>query len=203
MPLAQFQVVSIDQLTATDGLASGTVDVAVAPLGGREPGVHGRPLYSDQAALVLRAGHPLDRTRGSRRSPGATVARLARAQFNALRHVDTYLVLGQPGVGHAAAEAFFRQHGLERQVALIVPSFSAAAMIAATTDLAASMPRRVADRYAQMLSLRLFRLPTPPLRFEMQLIWHERTHEDPGAVFFRDLIVSAVGQPRAGRATAA
>jgi DNA-binding transcriptional LysR family regulator len=182
MPRAQLQVVSIDQLTASDGLAAGTVDAAISPPT-RQPGLHGQDLYRDEAVLVVRRGHP------------QVGARLSRAGFNTLRHVDIWLVLGQAGIGNRMAEAFFQQHGLVRQVALIVPTFSAAAMVAAATDLAAGMPRRVAERLARTLPLRLVRLPAPPMPLQLQLIWHERTHRDPGAIHFRALVTRAIGGP--------
>lgn len=176
LPEAQLHIVSIDQLTATDGLAAGSVDVAFAPAGAVQPGLHAEDLYSDEAVVVLRAKHPI-------RAP-----RLTAKQFNGLRHVDVWLVLGRAGVGNQQAEAFFARHGLTRQVAVIVPTFGAAAMIAATTDLAAALPRRVAEKLAEGLPLRIARLPTPPMQMTLQLVWHPRTHEDPGARYFRRLI---------------
>jgi hypothetical protein len=37
----------------------------------------------------------------------------------------------------------------------------------------------------------------PPIPFRMQLLWHERTHADEGAHFFRSLILAVVRAPRA------
>lgn len=189
LPLAQLHVASIDQLTASDGLAAGTVDVAFAPAGIDSTGLHARDLYEDEAVVVLREDHPIK------------AARLSRAQFNGLRHVDTWLSLGRPGDGHRMAEAFLEQHGLMRQVVLIVPGFTAAAMSAATSDLAAAMPSRVAAKLAEGLPIRTARLPTPPMRMALQLVWHERTHQDPGAAFFRSLIVAALSEPSRRRAS--
>lgn len=179
-PRAQLHVVSIDQLEASDGLASGTVDAAFAPLGAAEKGLRVRDVYSDEAVIVLRKDHPI---RG---------ARLSREQFNALRHVDVWLVLGRAGMGNKMAEAFLQAHGLVRDVAMIVPTFAAAAMAAASTDLAAGMPRRVAEKLAEGLPLRVLRPPAPEMRMQLQLVWHPRTHDDPGAAGFRELVVEAV-----------
>jgi DNA-binding transcriptional LysR family regulator len=89
------------------------------------------------------------------------------------------------------AEAFFARHGLVRDVALIVPGFAAAAMAAATTDLAAAIPRRVAEQLALSLPLRVVALPAPPMPLTLQLVWHPRTHADAGALCFRQLIAEA------------
>ena len=188
-PLAQLHVVSIDQLTSSDGLAAGTVDAAIIPSGGTPEGLHARELYVDEPVIVLRSEHPI-------RS-----ARISRAQFNALGHIDVWLVLGRAGIGNRMAEEFLRRHGLERRVVLIVPGFAAAAMTAATTDLAAAMPRRVAEELAKGLPLRVVRLPTPRMSMPLSLVWHPRTDEDPGAIAFRTLLFDASNEPpESGRA---
>lgn len=179
MPLAQLHIVSIDQLKASDGLAAGIVDAAVVPTAASHADVHAEPLYVDHGVLVLRKGHPI-------RAP-----RLSRAQFNSLRYVDTWIVLGRAGVGTKMMDAFLHRHGLVRNVAVIVPGFAAAAMIVATTDLAVGMPMRVAVQLAKHLPLRVAKIPAPAMPIEMQLVWHARTHEDPGAKLFRALVADA------------
>lgn len=182
-PLAQLHVVSIDQLTSSDGLASGTVDAAIIPSGGIAEGLHARELYVDEPVIVLREGHPVRRSR------------ISRAQFNALGHIDVWLVLGRAGIGNRMAEEFLRRHGLERRITLIVPGFSAAAMTAAATDFAAGMPKRVAEELARGLPLRVLRLPTPRMVMPLSLAWHPRTHDDPGAVAFRTLLFDTLRKP--------
>jgi len=190
MPHAQLHVVSIDPLAASDGLAAGTVDGSLSPVGVPTEGLHTEPLYTDEAVVVLRADHPI-RSR-----------RLSREQFNSLRHIDVWLVLGRAGVGNQVAAAYFKRHGTVRNVAVIVPGF-AAAMVAAATDMAAGMPRRVAEHLARHLPLRVAHISAPPMRIQLQLVWHARTHEDPGARTFRSLIrgrSASRHRARAGRA---
>ena len=79
-----------------------------------------RELYADEAVVLIHKNH---------RSPKG--GRLSPARFNALRHVDTWLVLGERSAGHRVAEDFFERHGLKRNFALVVPSFFTAAMMAA------------------------------------------------------------------------
>lgn len=190
LPLAQLHVVGIDRLVATDGLASGDVDVAFAPTDSVQEGLHSQELYEDEAVLVLRRGHPI-------RS-----GRLSRAQFNSLSHIDVWLVGGRAGEGNRAAREFLEHHGLERRVAAIAPGFAAAAAVAAATDWAAGMPRRVASVLAQGMPLRLVDIPAPPMRMRVSLVWHARTHQDAGAAYFRNLVVDAVRGPvRHRRAT--
>lgn len=184
MPRATLQVVSIDQLAASDGLATGAIDCAFAPKGAVSERLHTRALCADEPAIVLRRDHPV------------AASRLSRAQFNALRHVDVWLVLGRAGVGNQLATAFFERHGLVRQVALVVPGFVPAAMVAAATDMAASMPLRVANELAKSFALRVVGLPAdvPSMKLPLELVWHPRTHDDLGSSCFRSLVVAAVGE---------
>ncbi len=199
MPRARLQVVSVERLEASGGLAGGAVDVAIAPAipgAPGEPGVHAAPLYSDEAAFVVRKGHPRIRRT------------LTTAAFEAARHVDVHLALAGGGIGHRGAEAYFAARGLRRDVAVVMPSFSAAALFVASTDLVAGIPRRAAERLATMLPLEVVRLEGPPLAFDMRLVWHERTHADAGSRCFRDVVISALRverkdarprRPRGGR----
>ncbi len=187
LPRASLRILSVEQLELSGGLASGSVDAAIAPAHELAPGTHATELYREEAALVLRRGHP------------RAGKKLTKAAFNALRHIDILLALGGGGIGHHVAEDFFAQHGLVRDIAISVPSFAAAAAIAAETDWMAGMPLRLATKFARELPLVVVVSPLAPLTFRMQLVWHERTHTDPAATFFRELVLAAARPPRARR----
>jgi DNA-binding transcriptional LysR family regulator len=180
MPRATLRIVSIDQLEASDGLASGQVDAVIGPLEAAGPGLHATELYRDEAVMVARRDHP------------KVGKRLSRQLFNELKHVDIWLSIEGPGVGHRLIESFFQQHGLRRSVSLVAPSFAAAAMIAATTDLIAGLPRLLAEALAQHLPQRILELPVAPPPFQTHLLWHERTHAEEGARCFRELVLGAI-----------
>jgi DNA-binding transcriptional LysR family regulator len=179
LPRARLEIVSIDTLIASGGLSGSSIDAAAGP-GTAEDGVHLRPLYDDDAVFVVRKEHPRVRRR------------LTPALFNAEGHVDVLLVLGKAGTGHRAAEDAFARYDLARRVAVTVPTFAAAAMVVASTDLLAGMPRRVAVTLARSLPLNILKPPMPALRFPMMLLWHERTQRDPACAYFRDLVARAL-----------
>jgi len=186
-------VISIDALISGGGLATPIADVALGPEL-PDPEMHWQKLYTEAPLVVARRDHP-----GLRDKQRA----ITREQFNGLRHVDTHLALGRPGIGHRAATGAFDQLGLTRDIALVVPTFAAAAMVAAETDLLACLPRRVSMRFCEFLPVRALELPVTLGGFDLGLLWHERTHLDPGARFFRELIAetvtSATLKPRAKR----
>jgi DNA-binding transcriptional LysR family regulator len=186
MPKASLRVMSVDELESKGGLASADVDVAIAPAHGQLHGdrpmsdLHVSDLYEEEGVLVVRKGHPRVRRR------------MSKDQFNALRHIDILLALGGPGIGRRIVDDFFASHGLYRDIAVSVPSFAAAAAIAAHTDWVAGMPRRMATAFVRQMPLVAVAMPIPAVRFRIQLVWHERTNRDAGASFFRAQILAAV-----------
>lgn len=131
--------------------------------------------------MVVRRDHP--RVRG----------KLTPKLFNELPHIDVEVVLGRTGIGHKLAEQHWKGAGLERKVAVRVPYFTTAAMIASRTDCIAGLPSRLAKVLCKTLPLKVaptsFQMP----KMGVSLVWHERTDADPGAKYFRDLVAGAVG----------
>jgi DNA-binding transcriptional LysR family regulator len=140
-----------------------------------------RPVFEEQACMVVRRDHP--RVRG----------KLTPKLFNELMHIDVEVVLGRPGVGHRLAEQHWRRAGLERKVAVRVPYFTTAAMIASRTDCVAGLPSRLAAVVCRHLPLKVAPTTFPLPKMGLSLVWHERTDADPGARYFRDLVAKAVG----------
>jgi DNA-binding transcriptional LysR family regulator len=180
LPNARLRVMSVDQLESRGGLAGGEVDAAIAPAHGPLRDVYSADLYQEEGVLVVRKGHPQVRRR------------MSKDLFNTLRHIDILLALSGPGIGHRIVEEFFASHGLRRDIAISVPSFAAAAAIAAQTDWVAGMPRRMAAVFLRQMPLSTVALPVPPVPFRIQLVWHERTHTDAGARFFRSVILASL-----------
>jgi DNA-binding transcriptional LysR family regulator len=124
-----------------------------------------------------------------RAGPVAVHAANRFARVNNVRGpVVTYAQNFNPVSSRRAASA----HGLHRDIAISVPSFAAAAAIASQTDWVAGMPRRMAAVFLRQMPLRSVAMPVPSVAFHIQLVWHERTHSDAGARFFRSLILEAV-----------
>ena len=122
LPNATLRILSVDQLESRGGLAGGEVDAAIAPAHGPVRDLYCTDLYQEEGVLVVRKGH-------------AQVRRhMSKELFNRLRHIDILLALDGPGIGHRIVEEFFASHGLHRDIAISVPSFAAAAAIAAQTD---------------------------------------------------------------------
>ncbi|MFL5307284.1 MAG: LysR family transcriptional regulator [Polyangia bacterium] len=173
MPRARLRVLSIDTLVASGGLGGTEVDVVIGA-GDKGPGVHATPLYEERVVLVARAGHPVLRGRAS------------KPKLAAVRHVEVQVA---PGQGNQRLAAAYAAQGVRRDIAVVVPTFTAAAAIVAATDLVASLPASLLDVLGPRLALRRVTAPLPALATTINLLWHERTHHDPALRAFRELLL--------------
>jgi DNA-binding transcriptional LysR family regulator len=177
LPRGHLRVVGIDALVSLGGLAGTDVDVAIGA-GEKGPGVHLEALFDEPTALIARRGHP------------ATRKRLTRSGLEALRHVAIVMAPGK-GMRDLSATTYARA-GIARDVAVTVPTFTAAAAVVAAGDLVATLPRSLVDVFGARLGLGRVKAPAPRMTVPMYLTWHDRTHADPGMVFFRELLRRAV-----------
>lgn len=184
LPRASLHVVSADVLAASDGLASGGIDVALVPSMLVQGQYLGEPLFEEHACFLVRGDHPLARR--------AMTPQL----LGQLGHIDVAVALGKTGVGHRLAEQHWRSIGLERRVAITVPSFTLAAQMASRTDLVAGVPSRAAGALCAAFGTRSLRAAFSLPAMAISLAWHERTDADPGARFFRKLVADATRRPQ-------
>lgn len=179
MPCAGIRAVGIDTYLSWGGPASIEVDVAIAAIEEAAPGVHVSPLYEEKSVLVTRSSQL------SRRS------RLTKAQLANLRHVDVQVA---PGRGYRRLAQLYAGLGIERRVVMTVPSFIAAAAVVAETDYVATLPASLVEVFRRHLNLQAVRAPAPTLKTAVNLVWHERTHDDPASRAFRFLINRSFGR---------
>ncbi|HEX6765988.1 MAG TPA: LysR family transcriptional regulator [Polyangiaceae bacterium] len=172
MPRARLRVVSIDTLHALGGLAGTAVDVVIG-VGERGPGIHVEPLYDERVLLVARSGHPSAR------------GKLKRKGLATLRHVEVHVA---PGKGSRPLAASYAALGIARDIAVVVPTFTAAAAIVSGTDLVASLPATLVEVLGRRLGLRVVSTPLRPLTTTINVLWHERTEHDPAQRAFRALL---------------
>ncbi|WP_223645299.1 LysR family transcriptional regulator [Corallococcus sp. EGB] len=177
LPSARLSVVGIASLVALGDLASSQVDLHLG-LAGRGAGLHIEPLLDERTVLVAREGHP---ALGRRLSPRA---------LGALRHVAVEMVPGK-GFRDLIAVAYARA-GIRREVAMTAPSFLTAASMVAATDLVATLPESLVAAQGTRLGVRSVNAPVPAHTVKLALCWHDRTHADPAARYFRELVRRAV-----------
>jgi len=177
MPEARLRVVGIDALLSLGDLASADVDAHVG-VKASGPGIHAESLFTEPLVLVARKGN------------AECAGKLSRQRLARLRHVAVELAPGR-GFRDRLGQAYAK-HKLARNVVTTVSSFTAAATVAAASDLVATLPQSVVALFAPKLGLAVVQGPIPRYAVTMALCWHERTHTDPAMSAFRQVVRDAL-----------
>jgi DNA-binding transcriptional LysR family regulator len=182
MPRAQLRVVGIDTYLSSGGITGAEVDVGIVG-GGLEkaPGVHSTPLYKEDSVLVARRGH-------SKVNPQIT-----KTQLGQLQHVEVQVA---PGRGYRELARSYAQLGIKREVAVVVPSFIAAAAVVAQTDFVGTLPASLVEVLGERLGLRVVTALAPRITIDIKLVWHDRTDDDPAMRSFREVVIRAMGRTK-------
>jgi DNA-binding transcriptional LysR family regulator len=160
----------------TDDFA-GRLDLILACLPDAFPGFHRQRLYADKDALAVRRRHPA----------GARLKHLAA--FRAARHV----AVACDGAREDMIDAWLRRRGVERSIALTVPSYLQALRMAARTDLVAFVPGRLIGALAGPLGLIKVAPPLDPGTDEQFMFHPTRAQVDPASVWLRNHVL-AIGR---------
>lgn len=167
-----------------DRLVDGDLDLALVPIiDGPQPEGHAdmlrRTLFRDHFCCFVREGHPALRD-----------GVLALSDFAAASHV----LISPEGRGPGLVDRRLAEHGLERHIALRLPTFAAAPRVVATTDLVLTAPASLAPLVAD---LPVVPVDAPVLLpgHALALLWHRRLDADPGHRWLRE-VIGEVGVPR-------
>lgn len=165
---------NVDLVTRGDAdVAIGRFDAHALPAN-----IHLRVLYEETLTCVLRQDHPVLESTWNLDA------------FLSLPHVATTITGDGPGLVDAALE----RAGFARRIALRTPHFLTVPMVAATSDMLAVLPSRLARRMATPLSLAVRDLPLDLPGFVLSMIWHTRTHRDRASTWLRDVVSSVVDE---------
>ncbi|MFM9432998.1 DNA-binding transcriptional LysR family regulator [Janthinobacterium sp. CG_23.3] len=153
-------------------LRDGSVDLETGVVGkATGPEVRARALFRDRFIGVVLTGHPL--------SQGAVTPAL----YAAGRHIS----VSRLGLDKGQIDEALLALGLERQIATIVGSFSAALALARAGELVASVPERYTDNLRA--GMHSFALPVAAPEISISLLWHPRLDADPAHRWLRGLVL--------------
>jgi DNA-binding transcriptional LysR family regulator len=156
---------------------AGRIDLAIGAFDNLGSGFMQRMLFRQGYATLFRRGHP------------SVHEGITLKAFRAERHLV---------VSHAAPYGQVNQSleraGIKLDEHFSVPHFSAVPYIVSTTDLLATVPRKLADTVAAHFSLDIV---VPPLRvppLQTNLYWHRRFHLDSGNQWLRAMMVDTFAE---------
>jgi DNA-binding transcriptional LysR family regulator len=161
-------------------LQDGDVDLAVGFMPQLDAGFYQQVLFAQNFVCLVALKHP------------RIVSRLSKAAFGRESHV----LIGTSGTGHTIVDKVLERAGVQRKVALRVPSFLGVARIVAETQLIATVPLRYGDMMAQREPVRVLPVPYVLPHYDVKQHWHERFHTDPGNVWLRRTIAQLLGDGR-------
>jgi DNA-binding transcriptional LysR family regulator len=159
-----------------DALRRGAISFAIGSYGGLTDDIRHQALVEERLVGVLRAGHPLA---GKRITP---------ARFASLRHVVT----SRRGIARGPIDELLGQSGLRREIAAVLPSFSAAIGMCLTSDLTTLAPQRLLQVLGSPATIASFTPPVPLPVVRVEILWHSRNQDDPPHQWLRRTLDTVV-----------
>ena len=149
-----------------------TIDLVIS-IGDAFKGFHRQLLYTDSDALAVRKGHPAG-------------LRLKNADtFFKARHVAVVI----RGQNMDLIDEWLQSKGMERKIALVVPSYIEALHVAARTDLVAFVPRRLIGALSKQLGMAIVAPPIDPGIDKQYMFYPARAQMDPGSIWLRNTVL--------------
>lgn len=139
--------------------------------------LHQQGLFHDVFVTIVSESHPL------------IDDSITLEQFVTMDHI----LISPSGDEHGIVDHWLNQKNLSRRVVLLVPHFLSAPLIIAQTDLALTLPYRIAERFVQMAPLKLLQTPITFPSYQMSMIWHPLYENDPAQEWLRSQI-QIIGQ---------
>ncbi len=171
-PGVRLAIHALDPESVTERLAEGVAQLYVGVRGQTERALETQRLYEEQLVVLVRPEHPFAE------SPPSLDA-YAEAEHV---HVSPRREAGSI-VGRALAGA-----GHDRKVALEVPFFALLPDILRDSDLVATVPRRLAELFAEELDFAVQPVPLELSGFEVSMAWHPTFAADPSSVWLREAV---------------
>lgn len=172
-PGVSVRSVAADPAQLIDGMARGTIDLAIGHLtDAGSASLFEQTLFVQHFVCLVRGDHP---------TIGDT---LSLDQFLGLDHI----VVSQEGRSQERFERQVRELRLARRIALHSPHFMSVPLLVAGSDMMTVVPQAVGRIYARLLGLKLLPLPFTVPGVELRQFWHRRAHGDPAVFWLRKLV---------------
>ena len=162
-PNVQFIVQSRERSQALRGLNEGTTDLVIGFHAGLSEEFDATTLRTENYRVLAHAEHDIFKQE------------LTLEHYLAHRHV----LVSRDDSLRGIVDQMLEEKGLSRQVFLAIPSFFPALSILSESDLIATVPTLIADKFATRFGLRAALPPVEIRSFDIAIIRHRRNLRDP------------------------
>lgn len=191
LPRLQHQApgIGLELLSNVEGtsepLERGEIDLEILPTRYLAPGHPSEPLFDDEFVCLAWSGN----------------SRIKRHLS-----LDTYLSLGHVVVRFGRLqqvptfdEWFVERFGHQRRIEVVTTTFNLVPQLLIGTSRVATLHRRLASFYQRYLPLKLVAPPLEIPRLEESMQWHRSRDRDPGTVWLRSILKSAIEESSLNR----
>lgn len=158
-----------------NGLRTNDLDLAIGRIWDLPEDFSATPVFEERFVVVVRKDHPAARTK------------MSLEDYLALDHV---LVSFRGGFWGMADKALKRRR-LKRRIVASVPMFMTAMTTVAQSNLAATIPARLAAKHAGQFGLKIFEAPLKIDPFTISLVRHARSASDLGLDWLATKVLQA------------
>ena len=158
-------------------MINGEIDVMVSPrhiLDSESEEFNSVPLYEDEMVIISSASFPM---------PAAGLG------------LDTYLAASHACYGVAGSETFeqwsLARNRLKQRTIVTIPQFNQLPRYVAGSNCLAMLPRHVALIHADAYDLRIWPVPFPITKLEINIQWSHVLDRNPAHKWFRNLMLQA------------
>ena len=131
-------------------------------------------LFEEENVCIASGRHPSIR------------GKLSFRQYASASHAAVFYKSEGPGI----IDTLLAQKGLARSTVIQVPHFCSVPFLVASSDLIATVPKRLASRFSKALKLQTLAVPFAIPPFRLTLLWHQRLDSDPAQAWFRATILA-------------
>lgn len=167
-------------LEVVETLDRGDADLALAPLLTLPPRLSSLALYQEDFVIAARKRHPF-------------LARPSLKNYCAASH----LVVGGGTDARGFIDDALARKGLERHVALTVPSFMWALSVLAETDLVGAVPRRLIEHHGARAGLAAVEPPLPLRKDPVGVVTVKAAMSDPALQWLLQQVAGSAGSQAA------
>jgi len=173
MPKASLRIVTLDHAIASDGLASGDIDVSLALPPTLPRDIRSEAAYAERLVCAMW------------RKAAPPSGRLTLKQFLGTRHVEVALQ-GKYAIDYV--DTALAPLGHRRSIALSVPQFALAAACVVGTPYITMLPASMSRGLAASLPIVVLTSPIELPAVTILQLWHARSDTDPGSLLLRQVI---------------